>query len=260
MPAVITIILNASDTTTYALGENYQWRITWISEGALQYIHTVYFDVVLETVNIDVGLSDLVLEVADMEERLTRQAAASDTANVRAEPVWRQEVRRGWTTNGLQFWPKAPDVGWTGVNGTPTYTIHKPDGTQIASGNCTVTTITGTYGRTASTLAAQYVIQAWLDTSALIQAQCEAKGWTRPKLIIDSEKIRRVMAAFAVSRAYRAEGGAVDSESRLLAEDWRTEAESRFRALGPLRYDATEDRVADQTLGGWSVASMRRAW
>jgi hypothetical protein len=257
--SLVSLLVDASDTATYALGERFQVRISW-SYGTLPQIETIYFDVVLEPYSFDVDLSDLVAEVADMEERLGRQATASDSINVRTRVPVRFEVRRGANQTAILFYPQIAGVGWAAPTGTPTYTLHKPDGTQITSGSCTVTAISTTAGKTAQTQAAIYAMLAWGDTQALVKAHCEAKGRIRARLIIDQEQLRQVVIAYALARAYIAEGGALDSESRLLAADWKAEAAARFAALGELDYDESEDRIADDTLGGWGVTSMARRW
>lgn len=57
----------------------------------------------------------------------------------------RQEVRRGYASNSIRYWPKRPDVGNVAVTGTPTYSLFKPTDSDsaIVSGSVTVTDVGG---------------------------------------------------------------------------------------------------------------------
>ena len=74
----VNITIDASATATYTLDENYMAIVTWIDGGAT-YVTTVRFDCVLEPFHPLISLNDLAGEVADIEEDLSRQAAAMDS-------------------------------------------------------------------------------------------------------------------------------------------------------------------------------------
>ena len=79
----LTITIDASDTTTWALDENYRVDITWTHSGGLQYVSTVYLDCVRVPYVPDVGLDQLVMEEADVAEILARQVLAADSTAAR---------------------------------------------------------------------------------------------------------------------------------------------------------------------------------
>lgn len=54
----------------------------------------------------------------------------------------RQELRLS-AAGTIYFWPKVPGTGNVAVTGSPTYTVHNPDGTQIESGTATATDVGG---------------------------------------------------------------------------------------------------------------------
>lgn len=91
----ITIGIDATDTTVFELLENYSAIITWV-HGGRTYVSTVRFDCVLDPIgDLNVTLNDLIEEVVDMDERLTRQAAiqgtgrtAEQAASVYAVKAW----------------------------------------------------------------------------------------------------------------------------------------------------------------------------
>lgn len=91
----ITIGIDASDTSVFELLENYSAIITW-AHGGRTYVSTVRFDCVLDPIgDLNVTLNDLIEEVVDMDERLTRQAAiqgtgrtAEQAASVYAVKAW----------------------------------------------------------------------------------------------------------------------------------------------------------------------------
>ena len=190
----LTVGVDASDTAIYTLAENYALVVTWTNSG-VTYVSTVRFDCVLEPVtDLNVTLNDLIEEVADMAERLTRQGAAQAS------------------------------------------------------------------GRTAEQVASLLAVKGWGDVRRWLKATSEASGEIVPRLIVDREALRRVVVARAVARAYRAEGGGLDSESRQLYEDWDDESQTRFRELGPLSYDSSSDRVVDSKIGGFAVVATRRVF
>tara|TARA_Y100000310_G_scaffold325083_1_gene388023 strand:- start:1378 stop:2202 length:825 start_codon:yes stop_codon:yes gene_type:complete len=73
----LDVTVDASATATYVLDENYRIDVTWVYSGTT-YVTAVYFDCVRSVVNdaLGVSLNDLVEEVSDAAERLTRQGAA----------------------------------------------------------------------------------------------------------------------------------------------------------------------------------------
>ena len=91
----ITIGIDATDTTVFELKENYSALITWVHSG-MTYVSTIRFDCVLDPVgDLNVTLNDLIEEVVDMDERLSRQATiqgsgrtAEQAASVYAVKAW----------------------------------------------------------------------------------------------------------------------------------------------------------------------------
>jgi len=59
----------------------------------------------------------------------------------------RQEVRKGYASNSVRYWPKVPGSGNVAVTGTPTFDLEKPDGTSISTGTSVTVTDTGTFDR-----------------------------------------------------------------------------------------------------------------
>lgn len=118
----------------------------------------------------------------------------------------------------------------------------------------------GDTGRTIEQEASLLGVRACTDVKGWIRSQIEAKGRIYPRLILQRDELRAVVAAQAIARAYRAQGGGADSPARQLYQDWTGEAQSRLRALGELDYDADEDRVADAQIGGWGVVRLGRSW
>tara|TARA_Y100000310_G_scaffold340834_1_gene437958 strand:+ start:6101 stop:6877 length:777 start_codon:yes stop_codon:yes gene_type:complete len=61
----------------------------------------------------------------------------------------RQEVRRGYASNVIRYWPKYPNVGNVTVTGTPTYSLYSPTDpeTALASGSVTVVNVSGSGDR-----------------------------------------------------------------------------------------------------------------
>ena len=98
----LSVAVDASSTTTYALDTDYSWIITW-TFGGVAYVDTVRFDSVLEPFTPRVSLNDFVSEVADSEQRLDRQAtrvasgrSAAQHASVLGVLAWadvRQRLR-----------------------------------------------------------------------------------------------------------------------------------------------------------------------
>lgn len=115
-------------------------------------------------------------------------------------------------------------------------------------------------GRTAEQHASVLGMQAWAQVRLWLMSKIHAQGGSRPFLIVDREPIRLCIVAKALELAFRAEGGGLDSESRALAEDWRTEAESRWSAMGPLSFSTTDDRDGDVVVSSWTSQRMRRTW
>ena len=114
--------------------------------------------------------------------------------------------------------------------------------------------------RTAEEHASVLAVKAMSDVRRWLKSSADATGNILPRLIVDREAIRRVVIAKAIARAYRAEGGGLDSESRQLHDDWILESESRFRELGVLKYDLDEDGLPDSTVGPFSSIQTIRAY
>lgn len=190
----LSITIDASNTTTWVLDENYRVDVSWTHSGGLAYVQTIYLDCVRVPYVPDVGLDQLVMEEADVTEIIDRQRLAIDSA------------------------------------------------------------------RTAAQHASGYGLLAWGDTQALVRTWLEGRGLTRPQALIDAERIRGVVVAYALARVYRAEGGGRDSPDRQRAEDWRAEAESRFQASGPLSEDIDDDGVPDVHHAAISSVKLSRVW
>lgn len=118
----------------------------------------------------------------------------------------------------------------------------------------------GDNARTIEQEASLLGVRACTDVKGWIRAQLEAKGRYYPRLILQREELRSVIVAQAVARCYRARGGGADSPARQLYLDWTAEAQSRLKALGELDYDSSEDRVADDSVGGWGSVRIGRSW
>ena len=75
----LTLTVDASSTTSYERAEDYRLVITYVYSGTT-YVRTVRFDVVVEPFSPLISLNDLIDEVADMDQQLTRQGAAMSSA------------------------------------------------------------------------------------------------------------------------------------------------------------------------------------
>ena len=111
---------------------------------------------------------------------------------------------------------------------------------------------------TTEELASIYGVRAWRDVRQQIRGQLSGTGRIFPRLIIDREEIRAVVAARAIALIFLAEGGGLDSASRALAEDWTARSNLRLSAMGEIPYDSDEDRVEDSSLDGFGVVHLRR--
>ena len=75
----LTVGIDATNKTIFELKENYSVLFTWVYSG-MTHVSTVRFDCVLDPVgDLNVTLNDLIEEVVDMDERLTRQATIQGT-------------------------------------------------------------------------------------------------------------------------------------------------------------------------------------
>tara|TARA_B100001123_G_C15076255_1_gene933773 strand:+ start:166 stop:948 length:783 start_codon:yes stop_codon:yes gene_type:complete len=91
----LSIGIDATDTAVFELKENYSVLLTWVYSG-MTHVSTVRFDCVLDPVgDLNVTLNDLIEEVVDMDERLTRQATiqgtgrtAEQAASIYAVKAW----------------------------------------------------------------------------------------------------------------------------------------------------------------------------
>lgn len=117
-----------------------------------------------------------------------------------------------------------------------------------------------TDGRTREQEASVAAVKACTEVKIWIRQQLEQHGRIFPRLILDREALRRVVAAQTIARIYRAQGGGPDSPARAIAQDWSEEARRRLAELGELDYDSDEDRVADALLGGFAVVRVGRSW
>lgn len=112
--------------------------------------------------------------------------------------------------------------------------------------------------RTAEQEAAIYAVKACTEVKGWIRQQLTALGRIYPRLILQREELRSVVAAQAVARIYKAGGGTGTGRYADLANQWADEARRRLTALGELPYDADEDTVADTTIGGFTSVTLRR--
>lgn len=247
----------------------------------------------------------------------------------------RQQVRKGYASNTIVYFPTVPGIGEVDVTGSPTYALYRPgdsigSSSPFASGSVTPTAsgsiekllipvdasllelneyyqclvsfvYSGTTyqhvvyfdcatfpwlplvtandlvaevsdmesrltaqatrmesGRTAEQQAAVLGAMAWADVQMWLAKTASDLGRILPQVIIDTEAVRRVVAALAVSKAYKAEGGGPDSESFALCKEWHEEAQRRYASMPPLRYDANQDGSGDTYISGWSVATVGR--
>lgn len=118
----------------------------------------------------------------------------------------------------------------------------------------------GTVGRTREQQAALLAAKATSDVKGWLRQQLAARGRIYPRLVVQREELRRVVAAQALARAFRAQGGGADSASRALAKEWEEEARNRLLGLGELDYDEDEDQTADSTISVSRVVTVRRSW
>jgi len=114
--------------------------------------------------------------------------------------------------------------------------------------------------RTREQQAALLAAKATTDVKGWLRQQLAAKGRIYPRLIVQREDLRRVVAAQSLSRAFRAQGGGKDSHSRELAKEWEEEAQKRLLGLGELDYDSDEDNDADSTVVVSRSVKIRRTW
>ena len=94
---LVKINLQGQEMTqvSFELKENYSVLLTWVYSG-MTHVSTVRFDCVLDPVgDLNVTLNDLIEEVVDMDERLTRQATiqgtgrtAEQAASIYAVKAW----------------------------------------------------------------------------------------------------------------------------------------------------------------------------
>jgi len=112
-------------------------------------------------------------------------------------------------------------------------------------------------GLTRESLASIYGSRAHTELYHWIRSQISAESAgradgaatiTRPRLILDKTAIHRVETILAVALVYEGDmtsTEATESDAAALFAHYSERAKDSFRALGPLRYDATEDRVVD---------------
>lgn len=112
--------------------------------------------------------------------------------------------------------------------------------------------------RTAEQEAAIYAVKACTEVKGWIRQQLTALGRIYPRLILQREELRGVVAAQAVARIYKAGGGTGTGRYADLANQWADEARRRLTALGELPYDSDEDSVEDTVVGGFTSVTLRR--
>jgi hypothetical protein len=112
--------------------------------------------------------------------------------------------------------------------------------------------------RTAEQEASVFAVKACQQVKGWIRQQLTARGRVYPRLILQREELRQVVAAQAVALIYRSAGGASSGRYADLATQWADEARDRFTALGEMPYDADEDSVADDVIGGFTSITLRR--
>lgn len=258
------------DASTSPLGEGYRCQITW-AYASSSYVASVRYDVVREPYSgEDVGINDLLDEVADLRELLLGQAQAHGTSRTIATTgvsvasnVATATVAEGHgvvpgmrLTSSGHTTTTSDTVEVTAATATTiSYPLTASDGAMAdGAGSLLVE-------RSAEEQAAMLAMHAWQDIRAQLRSQLQGEGRIYPRLILDREGLRRVVAAQAVARAYRARGGGLDSASRTLAEDWAREAQARLSSLGPMAYDSDEDEdgTADASLSSGTVR-VRRSW
>jgi len=74
------------------------------------------------------------------------------------------------------------------------------------------------------------------------------KLYTRPRLILNRESIRRVERKIAVSLVYQADMKGAEDDSALLYEHFSKQAQMAWRGVGPFEYDRDEDLVPEETI------------
>ena len=98
-------------------------------------------------------------------------------------------------------------------------------------------------------VASIFAYQARIELDSKLRAAATSLGTIRPRLILDRNRLTRVERLLACALIFESSAkGSVeeaDDESSQLGRFYRNLAESAWRALGPLEYDADEDGVAD---------------
>jgi len=122
-----------------------------------------------------------------------------------------------------------------------------------------------TAGDTAKeTMAAIYAVRARVEMDAMLRAQvaldqananaspaihpATQSRYTRPNLILNRERLNRLERKLAMKLVYEGDMAQLEGESMFLYEHYKSAAESAWRGIGPLKYDAAEDLVVDSTL------------
>lgn len=115
------------------------------------------------------------------------------------------------------------------------------------------------HGSTAQEMAGVYAIRARVELDALLRDQIAsdartnsrspfvasgsvASKYTRPRLILNRERLNRVERKLAMMLIYAAEMAAPDSddESAGMFRHYKAEADTAFRSIGPLKYAEVE--------------------
>jgi len=118
----------------------------------------------------------------------------------------------------------------------------------------------GDTDRTTDQEASLLGVKACTEVKGWIRSSLESRGRIYPRLILQREELRAVIAAQAIARAYRSLGGGADAASRARADEWTAEAQRRLQALGELDYDADDDGTPDATLSGFGTVRLGRSW
>lgn len=127
--------------------------------------------------------------------------------------------------------------------------------------------------------AAILAVRARVELDALIREQMESQSglqlepgtitqltrrrYTRPYLVLNRERLNRPERLYALAKLYAADMSSPegDDESAALYRHYQAQAETAWRGVGPLRYDATEDLLPDSQISDIGRSRrMTRSW
>lgn len=115
-------------------------------------------------------------------------------------------------------------------------------------------------GRTAEIAASELGWLAWGDVRTLLRKRAEQAGQAYPRMVMNREELRRVVAAMAIARMFRASGGPPEGENALNARAWSERAEGLFAGLPEIRYASESSRAESQALPRARSVVTRRGW